>query len=105
VKQQINHILSVIHNNLELILWVAIIIALMLPMPAEQHFTLCPFQNLGFDHCPGCGLGRSCNMAFHGRIIDSLKMHPFGIFAIIVIAFRIYDLTILKFKTLKTTAL
>ena len=91
-----------LRDNLELLMWLAILLVLMLPMPAEQHFTLCPFQNLGLDYCPGCGLGRSCNMAFHGNFVDSLKMHPFGIFAIIVITFRIYSLIrnfILQSKT------
>jgi len=105
LKNKLKHIAGFLYRNLELISWVAIIIALYLPMPAEQHFTLCPLQNLGFEYCPGCGLGRSCNMAMHGKIIDSLTMHPFGIFAIIVILFRIYSLITIRIKPHKTKAL
>ncbi|MCF8365499.1 MAG: DUF2752 domain-containing protein [Bacteroidales bacterium] len=99
------HIAGFIYQHLELIIWVVIIILLFLPLPAEQHFTLCPLKNMGFDYCPGCGLGRSCNMAMHGKIIESLTMHPFGIFAIIVILFRIYSLINIRIKPFKTKAL
>jgi len=102
LKTKVKHIAGVIYPHLELMAWVAIMLVLMLPMPAQQHFTLCPFQNLGLDYCPGCGLGRSCNMALHGKIIDSLMMHPFGIFAIIVILFRIYSLILIRIKPSKT---
>jgi len=88
----LKHIAGTIYQNLELITWIAILIILFLPMPAETHFTLCPLQNAGFEHCPGCGLGRSANMALRGDIINSLQMHPLGIFAIIVIVFRIFAL-------------
>lgn len=27
--------------------------------PGETHFTICPLSNLGFEFCPGCGLGNS----------------------------------------------
>jgi hypothetical protein len=94
-------IAKVIYQNLELILWVVILILLFLPMPAEQHFTLCPLQNAGFENCPGCGLGRSANFALHGEIVNSLRMHPLGIFAIIVIIFRIFELLKLSFKPTK----
>ncbi len=74
-------------------------------MPAENHFSLCPLQNMGIEYCPGCGLGRSCNMALSGKIIDSLIMHPFGIFAIIVILFRIISLLKININQLKTKSL
>ncbi len=101
----IKKITGIFYQNLELILWIAIIILLFLPMPAETHFTLCPLQNAGFDHCPGCGLGRSANMALRGDIINSLRMHPFGIFAIIVIVFRIFALSSNIYKPNKTNTL
>lgn len=105
MNHNLKNIVHLLYRNLELITWVVILVLLILPMPQEQHFTLCPFQNLGFEYCPGCGLGRSCNMALHGSFIDSLRMHPFGIFAVVVIIFRIYQLSIHQINQLKTKSL
>jgi hypothetical protein len=58
----------------------------------QQHFTLCPFNNLGIDFCPGCGLGKSISLLYYGDIINSLKTHPLGIFALIIIVHRIISL-------------
>jgi len=60
--------------------------------PEGSHFTLCPLQLLGFDFCPGCGLGRSCALLLNGQFEDSFYMHPMGIFSIPVIVFRIIQL-------------
>lgn len=79
-------------SNFELIFWIAAIVYLFIIDPHQQHFTLCPLCNLGFEYCPGCGLGRSCAQALHGNFIQSLQMHPFGIFALFVISHRIFTL-------------
>jgi hypothetical protein len=92
MNRLLKNIFGVLYQNLELILWIAVIVVLFLPMPSDGHFSLCPLHNAGFEHCPGCGLGRSANMALHGDIINSLRMHPLGIFTIIVIVFRIFAL-------------
>lgn len=78
---------------LEAIMWIAALVFLLLINPyGEQHYTLCPFSNLGIDFCPGCGIGRSIALIFHGDIIHSFKMHPLGLFALIIISLRIYKL-------------
>jgi len=58
------------------------------------HFTICPLANLGIDFCPGCGLGNSISYLFKGDFIASFHSHPLGIFALIIITFRI--ITIIK---------
>jgi len=58
-------------------------------IPGETHFTICPIKNLGFDFCPGCGLGNSVSYIFHGDIYNSFLTHPLGLFALIVLAYRI----------------
>lgn len=80
------------YHHLELILWLSILILLLMPMPIDTHFTLCPFSNLGWHYCPGCGLGRSCHLALQGNLGASVSMHPLGIFALIVIIFRVFSL-------------
>jgi hypothetical protein len=58
----------------------------------ETHFTICPFANLGFEFCPGCGLGRSISLLFRGDFLKSFQTHPLGLFAVIVLASRIVNL-------------
>jgi Protein of unknown function (DUF2752) len=77
---------------LELVFWVSAIVLLATANPHEHHFSLCPLANLGFDWCPGCGLGRSIIALFHGDIYASLKYHWFGIPALFIILYRIYQL-------------
>jgi len=58
----------------------------------EPHLSLCIFKFLGITFCPGCGLGHSISYLFHGNIQASFSSHPLGIFAVIIILFRIYKL-------------
>lgn len=76
----------------EALIWCAGLLALAIS-EGTAHFTLCPLQNLGWDPCPGCGLGRSISLLFHGQVSASLKAHPLGIFAVIILSFRIVKLT------------
>ena len=65
---------------------------LLIHSPGETHFTICPIANLGFNFCPGCGLGNSISYLFNGDVVSSFKSHPLGIFAVIVISIRIFSL-------------
>jgi uncharacterized membrane protein len=94
-----------IYHHLELLLWLLIVVLLLLPMPIETHFTLCPFSNLGWHYCPGCGVGRACHLALQGNLGASLAMHPLGIFALIVIFFRIFSLIKFSIYQSKTQSL
>lgn len=58
----------------------------------EQHFTICPLSNMGIENCPGCGLGRSVSVVLHGHFLESFNFHWFGIPALIIILFRIFQL-------------
>jgi Protein of unknown function (DUF2752) len=78
--------------NIELIFWIGGLIWLAFMNPSETHFSLCPIKNLGFPFCPGCGLGHSISFLFHGKIQESFHHHPMGIFALIVILVRIFQL-------------
>jgi len=57
--------------------------------PKATHFTICPLSNLGFKYCPGCGLGNSISYLFRGDFSSSFHSHPLGIFALVIIIFRI----------------
>ena len=77
---------------IELLFWVLALVLLATANPHEHHFTLCPLANLGFDWCPGCGLGRSITALFHGNVNASFAQHWLGIPAVLLIANRIYQL-------------
>ena len=78
-------------QNLEAFIWLSVIIYFAAsPVQFGNHFTICPLNLAGFEHCPGCGLGRSMVLLLHGRISESISMHPLGIFALGIFTVRIY---------------
>ncbi|MEN8224828.1 MAG: DUF2752 domain-containing protein [Bacteroidota bacterium] len=58
----------------------------------EQCYSLCPFHNLGFHWCPGCGLGHSISWLFRGDIVQSFHAHPLGIPAVLVLSIRVFNI-------------
>jgi len=83
----------VFRHYFELMFWILSLIFLALMSPGtEPHLSLCIFKFLGITFCPGCGLGHSISYLFHGNIQASFSSHPLGIFAVIIILFRIYKL-------------
>lgn len=71
--------------------------------PFETHFTICPLANAGFEHCPGCGLGNSISLLFHGNFSDSFNAHILGIPALLIIIHRIYSILKFNLNKQKTT--
>ncbi|NOX85870.1 MAG: DUF2752 domain-containing protein [Chlorobi bacterium] len=86
-------------QNFELFFWIGALLSLFFMEPAGDHFSLCPLKNMGFEYCPGCGLGHSIHYAMRLDIADSFTNHPLGIFGLVVIILRIYKLIKLNFKT------
>jgi hypothetical protein len=85
-----NNLLNKIKRiNFEAWIWITGLAILAIINPGSQaHFTICPFKNLGFKYCPGCGLGHSISYLFHGNIKASLQTHILGIPAIIILSAR-----------------
>lgn len=83
---------------IELIFWISALFLLATATPhtdsGEAHLSLCPLASLGFSWCPGCGLGRSITLLFHGDLLASFKMHWFGIPALLTIGHRIFVLSV-----------
>ncbi|HEY9487679.1 MAG TPA: DUF2752 domain-containing protein [Chryseosolibacter sp.] len=75
------------------LIWATGLIMLACADTGLQHFTLCPLENAGWNFCPGCGLGGSITLFFHGRLVESFLLHPLGIFAVFTLSFRIIILT------------
>lgn len=72
--------------------WIVLLSGLVLVAlldPFSQSASICPVDRLGFDFCPGCGLGKSVAFAARGNLSASLQSHPLGFFAIVMIITRI----------------
>lgn len=83
----------------ESFIWTASLLYLALIVnPFETHFTICPLSNLGFEHCPGCGLGNSIAFLFRGNFIQSINSHILGVPALIIILHRIFSLVRFNLK-------
>ncbi|PZX56906.1 uncharacterized protein DUF2752 [Algoriphagus ratkowskyi] len=85
---------------LELIFWIGSLVAVvLLDSQGGTHLSLCPLSQLGFEWCPGCGLGRSMSLLVRGDFQASWDMHPLASLAYVVIIYRIWQLL----RNLKTT--
>ena len=79
--------------GLEAAIWIGALLYLaVLHTPTGTHFAICPFNNFGFDFCPGCGLGNSISLIFQGEIYNSFLSHPLGLLALTVLIIRIIQL-------------
>jgi hypothetical protein len=98
----IKHTVKFISKNLEALMWLAGLVYLVLINPySADHLNLCAFNAIGIDSCPGCGLGKSISMIFHGDITHSFESHPLGIIALLIITFRIVTLINRNYKVSK----
>ncbi|MES2881599.1 MAG: DUF2752 domain-containing protein [Bacteroidota bacterium] len=52
-------------------------------------FTICPIKLLGFNFCPGCGIGTAIHHALHLHFQQSFAAHYLGLPAIIIIVYSI----------------
>ena len=78
---------------LELIIWIGALTFLYCCNPYVEQSSFCIVKILGFNWCPGCGIGHSISLLMHGEFQASFKAHWLGGFAFIVIIHRIVILT------------
>lgn len=64
------------------------LLALMDPYSANGP-GLCLLENLGFQYCPGDGLGHSISFLFRAEIYKAMEANLLGPFALIIITGRI----------------
>jgi hypothetical protein len=76
----------------EAFIWFAGLLFLAIAPITQSHFTVCPLKLLGFEYCPGCGLGLSIHYLFTFAFKESFKVHPLGLLALIIIIHRICSL-------------
>jgi hypothetical protein len=86
--------------NIELIIWpVAFILLFLMDTHAPDRQSLCFLKRLGIPWCPGCGLGHSIHFLLHGEWKASLKSHPLGPFAVIILMYRTFQLAKLQWAS------
>jgi|GEM_PF-485784 len=78
--------------NFEAAAFSAGLLYLLIIDPSHSHFSFCLFKLAGIDFCPGCGLGRSVSYLLHLNAVESIKTHPLGIPALLIIVYRIVSL-------------
>jgi hypothetical protein len=71
--------MAFIKRKFETIVWLTAVFILFQPGMVTGGFTLCFFQFLGFESCPGCGLGHSIYHALHLDFKESFNEHILGI--------------------------
>ncbi len=83
----------------EAAIWTVALIYLAVINPLQDsQVSFCVLDNLGFEHCPGCGLGRSVSYIFHGDIAASWATHKAGVFALPVLLYRIGQISYFQLK-------
>lgn len=79
--------------GVETLVWIFALVYLSVFDPyVQSDFTLCPFSNLGFHSCPGCGLGRAVSFLLHGDVQLSIQTHVLGIPATVLLLYRTLSL-------------
>ncbi|MBS2211130.1 DUF2752 domain-containing protein [Carboxylicivirga mesophila] len=77
------------NSHLEAYFWLIALVSLAFSSPDNAtHYTLCIFKNLGFDFCPGCGLGHGIAYLFRGQLLESWQAHPLALLAVVILVVR-----------------
>ena len=90
-------LINKLHKNFELMVWIAALLLLFFMKADISTKSLCLFKWFNSTYCPGCGLGHSIQAALHLQFMVSVKLHPMGIAAVLIILNRIKQL-IIKLK-------
>ncbi len=82
-------ILKQIHRHSEWVIFGAGLLLLGLMNPESVGKSLCLFDLIGFEYCPGEGLGHSIAYTFRGDIPAAMESHLAGPLAVVVLGLRI----------------
>lgn len=89
----LKYIKKLLKENTELLFWITGLILLFFMNTAGPEQSLCFFRFIGFEKCPGCGLGHAIKEALHFHLTQSFDAHFMGIPAILIILHRIVHLS------------
>jgi hypothetical protein len=71
------------------LIWLLLLLLLYLMDTTKATFSFCLFRLIGFESCPGCGLGHAIHDALHFQLKESFQAHPLGIPAVIGILYHV----------------
>lgn len=77
---------------LEPLFFVSALILLFFMEPEEPGLSLCVFHHLGWESCPGCGLGTAIHYLLHGAWRASWEAHVLAAPAVGLFLFRTFRL-------------
>jgi len=75
--------------NFEQIAWITALLFLYLMDASQKTNSFCLFRLIGFESCPGCGIGHSIHYVLHLQFRQSFHEHILGIPATIGIFYNI----------------
>lgn len=78
-----------IHRHSEWVIFGAGLLLLGLMNPDSVGTSLCMFDLIGLEYCPGEGLGHSISYTFRGDFTAALESHLAGPLAVVVLGLRI----------------
>jgi len=81
-------------KHTELFFWLTALVILFFMDTESNGLSFCLFKSAGLSWCPGCGIGHAIHAALHLQLGASLQYHPFGIVAVLVILYRIKQLSV-----------
>lgn len=74
----------------EAAVWTIGLLAMVTMDPQGEHlFSLCPLNAAGVTFCPGCGLGHAIAYLARGAVVESIRAHPLGIPAVLLLVTHI----------------
>jgi hypothetical protein len=78
----------------ELFMWLSALVALAIIDPTQSNLpVVCPVELMGFDLCPGKGLGRSLSFLLRGDLLRAWEAHWLGVPALLILVVRIVKLS------------
>lgn len=86
----------------EPVIWTAVLFLLFFWTPSETETSLCIFRFMGFQSCPGCGIGHAIHHALHVNLAESWQHHFAGIPAAGMLIYQVFhNLLPIKNKTIQ----
>src|SRR6056297_247774 len=81
--------MKILHNHSEWLVFSLGLVLLAMMSPENSGHSLCLFEWVGIDFCPGDGLGHSISYTFRGNIQAALESHFAGPAAVVILILRI----------------
>ena len=89
--------MNLIKKNFEQSCWFIGLLFLFFLNPTSSDSSICIFKLVGFNFCPGCGIGHSIHYTLHLNFLNAYREHILGIPLTLLLVWQILK-PILKTK-------